>query len=213
MSERAHADSSLSRARETSLFFFFFFLVSKKSPHPLPSSPTYPLWNSVKSAGKVFFLARSPDAPRTATVSVRSQGTPGRTSSRVEAETRRSRSGDEVEEASAAEGGRGGRGEAIVAAAPSLEASAKALVAVELIIVFFVSGYRCALEGERALERGCWREAQRGRTRARKERRVEDKSEGRNNRWPREERATTEKMEQIFFSHSLDFFQRRRQLS
>lgn len=109
----------------------------------------------MNSAGNVFFFARSPDAPRTVTVSVRSQGTPGRTSSRVEADTRRSRNGDEV-----AEEGRGrGRGEAIVvAAAPSLEeTSAKALlVPVELILCFFfaVDPWMLLVVAERALERG-----------------------------------------------------------
>ena len=112
----------------------------KRKKEKEKKTDSHPLWKSVKSAGNVFFFARSPEAPRTATVRVRSHGTPGRTSSRVEAETRRSRRGDEVEVASDVEG------EAAIVAvddgAAAAAPSAKALLVgglISLSLLFSIS--------------------------------------------------------------------------
>ena len=110
---------------------------------------------------------------------VRSQGTPGRRSSRVEAETRRSRSGDEVEVES--------EGEAIVevrggaAAAPSLLAAAKALVVELISLSLFLS--LCRRE---RVEESAENEVGQMRSTERKGERERTKEENKkSNRWPR----------------------------
>ena len=132
----------------------------------------------MKSAGNVFFLARSPEAPKIVTVSVRSQGTPGRTSSRVEAETRRSRRGDEAEVESEGEA-IAVAGVAVVVAAPSLAAKALLVELISGLLAVRFSLSVCEGASEESAEGGGADEIKR-RGRERKTRAKKEQSVGNN---------------------------------